>query len=275
MNCTTITHQSFLTREFSRRKQRNPSYSLRSFARDLGIASSKLSQILKGSCGLSGKRAEEIAQCLGLSKRDTELFILCAESQHSRSRSGKIQARELLKRLSSSAEYQSLDLDRFSIIRDWYHFAILELTEVQDFSPEFNWIARRLGISTTEAKDAVERLLDFGLLRKDEPRGLKQTQINLATPSGIPSRELRDHHSQILRRAEESLEKVELSRRDISEVTMAIDSKKIAEASEWIKEFRRKFCHDIQASPEKDRVYCLAIQFFPLDKKNTDSLETP
>jgi uncharacterized protein (TIGR02147 family) len=267
MNVEAISFQSFFTRELARRKRMNPSYSLRAFARDLEIPAPKLSQILRGICGLSGKRAAKVAQLLSLSSRDAEFFILSVEAKHSRSPLLREQARVSLARLVSSGDYESLDLDRFSIIRDWFHFAILELTEVEGFCGNSQWIAERLGISVTEAGDAVNRLTDFGLLKGDPKKGLRQTQANLATPSGIPSRELREHHSQILRKAEASLEEVPVNERDVSEITMAIDSTRLPEAARWIREFRRKFCTDLQESSTRDRVYCLAIQFFPLDNK--------
>ena len=34
-----------------------------------------------------------------------------------------------------------------------------------------------------------------------------------------------------------------------------------------IKEFRRKLANKINEAENKDRVYCLSVQFFPLDKK--------
>ncbi|MGZ3743531.1 MAG: hypothetical protein ACXWRA_06730 [Pseudobdellovibrionaceae bacterium] len=36
------------------------------------------------------------------------------------------------------------------------------------------------------------------------------------------------------------------------------------EAKRWIKEFRRKFCTHLDKSKSKNRVYCLAIQFFKI-----------
>ncbi|MGZ3694297.1 MAG: TIGR02147 family protein [Bdellovibrionota bacterium] len=271
MSTTGLHYQSFLTSEFARRKRRNSGYSLRAFARDLEIPAPKLSQILSGRCGLSGNRATTLALRLGLSEKDAELFVLCVETQHSRSAVAKARAKQALAQLTVNDEFENLDLDRFSIIRDWFHFAILELTEVKDFSPEIEWISKRLGIGIAECSAAVQRLMDFGLLQEDAVKGLKQSHADLATPSGIPSRELRDHHSQVLRKAEAALEEVPVAERDISEITMAIDSRKLKEASAWIKDFRRKFCRDLQESAEKDRVYCLAIQFFPFDQKKESS----
>jgi hypothetical protein len=48
------------------------------------------------------------------------------------------------------------------MISDWYHFAILDLTRLDDFQPEPAWVSRKLGLTVSEVKIAVERLLRLG-----------------------------------------------------------------------------------------------------------------
>ena len=68
-------YQKYLKDEFERRKQRNSSYSLRAYARDLELPSSKLSQYLTGDCGISGKKAGEIARKLVLSEATVKTHV--------------------------------------------------------------------------------------------------------------------------------------------------------------------------------------------------------
>jgi uncharacterized protein (TIGR02147 family) len=107
--------------------------------------------------------------------------------------------------------------------------------------------------------------MDHGLLRRDKKNQLKATSEHLATPSGIPSRDLRNHHAQILRKAEEALERVPVEERDFSATTMAISASQLAAARAAMKEFRRTFCKGLQEIDPKDRVYCFSMQLFPLD----------
>lgn len=262
-----MTYRAYLQREFSSRTRRNGSYSLRAFARDLAIPASKLSEVLSGRCGLSAKSASRIAGKLQLTPAETDLFVTLVECEHNRSQAGKTAARARLNALQAQDQFSELGLDRFRIISDWQHFAILELTHVADFQSDPKWIALKLGISETDAATAIARLLEFGLLERDHNGSLKDAQADLATPSGIPSRELREHHSQILHKADEALEKYPIQERDFSAITMAIDPEKMEEARNYLKEFRRMFCKDIQSSKNKRRVYCLGIQFFPMDQE--------
>lgn len=52
--------------EFQRRRQRNPNYSLRAFARDLRTDHATLSQILRGRRALSARMATAFGRRLGL-----------------------------------------------------------------------------------------------------------------------------------------------------------------------------------------------------------------
>jgi uncharacterized protein (TIGR02147 family) len=240
---------------------------MRAYARDLGIQPSKLSEILRGLCGLSAKSAMRIAKRLQLSGSESEYFVTAVRLQHERSKVARAQAQTKLARLTTNFGFNEIHLDRFRVISDWYHIAILELTDLADFESHHAWIAGRLGIPSKVAQEAITRLLDFGLLKQDEHGRLLQTHEQMATPNGIPSREIREHHSQILMKADEAQTSAPIEEREYAAITMAIDSSRLTEARAELIRFRREFTKDIQQGSNKDRVYCLAMQFFPLDKK--------
>jgi len=145
--------------------------------------------------------------------------------------------------------------------------AILELTEVKGFKSTFDFISKRLKITADKAKEAVERLEDLGLLKKQDSKWV-QTHADMATPSGIPSRVIRDYHRQILTKAEAALENIPVQERDFSAVTLTIAESQVKEAQEEIKKFRRNLVQQLTSKQDpKERVYCLSVQFFPLDYK--------
>lgn len=93
-----LQYQDFLLEEFRSRRSRNPHYSLRAFARDLGMPASKLSQNLRGLCGISVAKAEKIAAKLQMRDDEKHLFLALVESQHARSRVARQQAHASLQR---------------------------------------------------------------------------------------------------------------------------------------------------------------------------------
>jgi transcriptional regulator with XRE-family HTH domain len=58
--------RDYLAQELLRRKERNPSYSLRSFARDLRLSPSCVSEILNNKRSPSPKNVRKIAEKLAL-----------------------------------------------------------------------------------------------------------------------------------------------------------------------------------------------------------------
>ena len=261
-----LNYQHFMLSEYESRKMRNSSYSLRAYARDIGVAAPKLSEILRGKCGLSEMSARKVAGKIGLSEKETQTFVDLVNSRHARSQVLKDKALQNLKQNQFHASYNELSLETFRIIADWYHFAILELTEVEDFMSNAHWIAGRLSIAYETTKEALERLSDFGLLDMSGTEW-KQTHKALSTPSGIPSSEIKKHHRQILAKAEESLTHDSVSMRDFSTMTLAVPVEAYAEIQSEIKKFRREISKKYSEVKNKERVYSLAIQFFPLDKK--------
>lgn len=258
-------YRHFILNELESRRSRNPQYSLRAYARDLGMAAPKLSQVLSGQCGLSEASALRVAKKISLSETETQLFVSMVSARHSRSAHVRAQAEKQLMSLQAERPFDEIDLERFKIIADWYHFAILELTGLKSFKSDATWIAKRLNISKSTVKEAIERLLDFGLLTENDKGAWVQTKAELVTPSGIPSQEIRKHHRQILNKAEEALQDA-VSERDFSALMFTIAKEDLPEIQRELRQFRRELAKKY-SKKSKDRVYCLSTQFFALDKE--------
>jgi uncharacterized protein (TIGR02147 family) len=240
---------------------------MRAYARDVGILPSRMSEIMSGKKGFSVSRASKIASYLRLQGCDLEIFMTSVAARHSRSESAKRSAQMKFERLVQQDGFGEFEMDKFKIVSDWHHIGILMLLRLKDFSPKAEWIAQRLGIGVNDAQNALERLMTHQLLHQDENGSYRLKETNLATPSDIPTEEIRKFHRQILKKAEQALEKHSVEARDFSSVTMAIHKDKVGEAKTMIREFRRKFCRTIESTTsDADRVYSINIQFFPMDE---------
>jgi uncharacterized protein (TIGR02147 family) len=258
---SSLQYQDFLLEEFRSRRSRNPHYSLRAYARDLGMPASKLSQNLRGLCGISVAKAESIALRLQMRDDEKQLFLALVEAQHARSRVARQQALATLQKLKAE-KIDELSLEMFSTIRDWYHMAILEMTDIKGFRPDPPWIAEKLGLPLEVVREAVERLQRLGLLVV-EPSSWRQTRQDLELPSGVPSRTIREHHKQILTKSIMALDQVSVDQREYSAQTFAFDHRLIGEAKNLIREFQRRIAR-LSHQGEKDSVYVLGMQLFPV-----------
>jgi uncharacterized protein (TIGR02147 family) len=260
-------YRSILRKELEDRCSRKSSYSLRAFARDIGISPASLSLVLAGRQGLSVQTALKIGKKLSLNAGELRVFRDSVESCHARNPARRRAAQLRMGRHVVAAS--TLQLDAFHVMSDWYHFAILELTEIEGFNGSPKWIAKALGIQESVAKLAIERLKRLELLEEHGGQGrrLRQTQGFLATPSGVPSGALKKFHSQVLKKAETALYTQSVEERDFSAVMMPVRLKDIEWAKEEIKPFRRSLMERLESSPKKERIYCLSIQFFDLQEK--------
>ena len=154
--------------------------------------------------------------------------------------------------------------EEFQLVSDWYHFAILGLAELPHHRADPRWIARQLGIGVTEAAEGLARLERLGIAEAKNGR-LRQLMKPLRTTTDVPSAAIRQYHRQNLDNARDRLEQVPVQDRDYSAITMAIARRNLPKAKKLIAEFKRKLCALLEDG-EKEAVYTLAIQLFPVSK---------
>jgi uncharacterized protein (TIGR02147 family) len=267
---TSRDYRHLLQGELSKRAAQNPHYSLRAFARDLGLAPSRLSEILNGKQGLSRLTAERVGARLGLSEDERAVFCDLVESRHARSAADKkAAALRLTKRQYATPEYQ-FKIDAFHVISDWYHLAIVELVTVSGFKNDAKWIARKLTITEIQVKLAIERLIRLKFLKLTRGK-LVLLKDEGFVPNDVPSESVRKFHQQILERAISALHAQNVSERHIATHVFAFDKKRMAEAKKSMRRFEHRFCKKLEGSRAKDSVYCLSFQFFDLTKGQSGS----
>lgn len=254
-------YRLYLQSELSRRCRKNPRYSLRAFAGHLGMDPGAFSRILSGKRPLSPRLAKKLSDTLSLAPND-QLRFLNSVAQD-RAWQGM---RTLMGPAPSPEVTEEISHDRFQVIADLYHYAILELTYVEGFRPDARWIARALGITAIEAQLALARLLRLGLLEKKDGT-FKKTKKQITTKDKhATTPALRRHQKQSLSGASESLERDPIEDRDITSMTMAVDPDKLPLAKRLIAEFTQQLCETLETGRQR-RVYELGIHLYPLQKK--------
>jgi uncharacterized protein (TIGR02147 family) len=259
-------YRKLLKAEFLERSRANGRYSLRAFARDIEVSPAHVSQIFSGSRGLSASAANKIAQLLGWKENEARLFTDMVEADHGRSTIQREAARLRMSKGYGGRLFRHLSDDEFRLISDWHHLAILQLIELPRSKHNPAWIANSLGIKTSEAMDALERMTRLKLI---EVRGKKIRRIEsyVKTSDDVPSESIRSFHRQILSKATASLDSQSLEEREVSAAFVAIDPDQLPEAKQALRKFRRKFCLDISEKGDSSQVYCLSTQFFAVSAR--------
>lgn len=259
-------YQRLLRDELEQRCAKNAKYSLRAFARDLGVSPSHLSGIFSRRYGLSREGALAIGKKIGLKGSEAEFFVQSVESQHARSKVMRTAALEKLKSLKiKPSHFSRLELDHFQAISDWYHFAILELTYTKNFQPSIKWVAKSLGIHPVLVSQAIGRLTRLKLMKIKGKAWCPSEEVT-ETGFGTPSVAIRSFHDQILSLAKEALYFQPVENRDFRSTILAIRKDRLPEAKKQLEALHRDFCIDVSGTAyvEKDEVYCLSTQLFSL-----------
>jgi transcriptional regulator with XRE-family HTH domain len=238
----------WLQKQFSERCKKNSRYSLRAFAKNLELDPSTLSQVLSGKRKLSKKNTLNICKKLSATTKELQMFGL------------------LENKVIESTDYHQINIDTFSIISEWYHYAILELTYVSGFKTEPKWIAQNLFITAEEARSAIERLIRMGLLLEENGSLIKAskqlTNYGIINTSAA-HKELQKH---IISKALNAVDECSQKEKDITSMTMAIDTKNLDKAKKLIQKFRRDLCELLEEG-NQEQVYNLGIQLYPISKK--------
>jgi uncharacterized protein (TIGR02147 family) len=260
---TDALYRDLLSNELANRCETNSAYSLRAFAKSLTVDPGALSRILSGKQSLSYKMAKDISTKLDLTPSQQKQFF---KSVNKEQESRKLKRAQIPIDLEKS-EYKGDDLsiDYFRVIADWYHTALMELTFVKGFKGEARFISRQLGISVTEAKLALERLVKLGLLEKKGKKFIKVKAKLSTTDRHLSTSALRKNQKQLLEKSIYSLENDPIENRNHTNMMMAIDAKKIKMAKKMIREFQMSLCNYLEAG-KQDKVYNLSISLIPLSK---------
>jgi transcriptional regulator with XRE-family HTH domain len=239
--------QGLLRKAWAEAQARNPRLSMRSFAKKSGMSAAGMSQVLKGKRTVSGKMAKKVLEKLALTPTEMDAGLSSVLGTSS----------------GSILQYSTFDMNQYHLIADWYHAAILSLVEIPDFRAKPEWIAHRLGITKTQASDALKRLIELELIQQDQNKNWKLTEKRFATSDHVNHLSLRKAHRQNLELAARSLDLHSIDDRDFTAITMAIDPARLPEAKQMIRKARDEICAFLEGG-KKSEVYKMCIQLVPL-----------
>lgn len=242
--------QQILKTEFERRSSRNNAYSLRAFAKSLGISHTVLSLVLSGKRKASKNVVHAIVKNIDLqAKQKTALH-------------------------SKDKQEHVLTLAEFEGISDWVDYAIISLCEEHRMT--LATLAKRLDVNISRLNLAVERLVALGLLEQNG-NYLKAAKSEIRVPVGKSTAAGREFNRRLLRKAEDSMDLLPFAMRSLTNIIFSMSADDVPFAIERIDEFRRTLSKELEIrnSSNKD-VYALCVQLFPLTnvEKTEDKHET-
>lgn len=244
-----MTVQQFMQIQLKKRQEKNPKFSLRSFARLLKTDPSSLSKVLNGLRIPSEETVEKWIDCMKLSLEETE---------------------QLKGVVNGANSFNPLNSEFFESTYSWVHPILLETLKLPNAARNLPALADLFGMSEEQIKKTIEYLEDHKILHKNADSG-NYLPSNLTTVTIPYTTELRRGlQKKYLEMAQKALEEVPLEKRDNSTLTVAIHTDDIPAIKDIIREAR----HRIHRLAEKRRhqlnaVYNFSSALYPVREEVT------
>lgn len=252
----------YLQFEFEARKKRRPHYSLRAFARDLELSPSALSEYLNGKLTFSEERVLHICKKIQLKANQVEHWIDLIRMESSSSKADREVASAKV-RARATQEKGSIALELFKVISDWYHFALLELIDIDEKYQDHKTAAKALGIDAKTVQVAWDSLIQVGLAEKTD--GIYKAST-LATFAGedVPSEGLRNYHAGLISKALIAQEEQPIEKKEFVSIVFSYRSEDLKAIKDELYKFQVDLTNKYAQKKNKDSVYCLSTQLFNL-----------
>lgn len=264
-----IDFRAFLNDRLDELKRQNAKYSQRYFCKRLGIRSnSYLQLIIKGKRNLTDALFENLVIEIGLTTREKLFFRDLVAYGQAKTTTQGVAALQKLRRNKHFVKVHNLELDRFDYYADPLTLTLRELVAVKGFKEDPHWIMQRVPYKTTplQIRDAIESLIRYGHLLRDENKSLKVAHKHQETGSQLGAVPIRSYHLNMLRMAGESME-LPTDQRYFQGLTMSIPKNTYDEIVEQFALFQDRIRAIVDASGEAEGVYQLQMALFPLTKQ--------
>ncbi len=261
-----IDYIEYLQDDYKKRKQKNSRYSYRAMAEKLGLNSSTVVRIMNGKRGLSKSMIPRFSSYLQLNDKENRYFSQMVVFRVARSEQARVAAyRELL--ALRSGRIKTISEKQYQFYEEWYYTAIREILRISDFKGDFDKLAQTLipAITAPQARRAVDLLIELGMVEKLSS-SYSVTSANISTGEVWESTAVHNFQCAVTQKALESLEGLPREERDFSTMTMCYSSKGIQKAKEILKRAREELTRIEEADEEKDRVFQINLQLFPLSR---------
>lgn len=254
-------YRQILSKKFEERKRTNQRYSLRSFARDLAISPSRLSDVLAGKGHLSVERAIEIARILNLNPIMKADFIDTAEARGRGAKVIKKAADDRTSARKTATKLRTLSEDELSIMSDWRNLAIWTFMTLPSFDGRRQTIAAHFKMNIIEVDDVLRRLQRLEMISiNGDAKTIGSTQAYAG--GAFPDAAICAFHRQLSALGKNSIDAQHFDERHLESAFLTINHSHFGEIQQKIANFCRSLVHEYGDQSTNDAVYGLSLQFF-------------
>lgn len=267
-----LDYRIYLDDWFRWRKDSDPDFSLRTFARrpELALSSSSfLSAVLKGRKNLSQSLRLRFARALGLEAGERDYFEILVQHNQSRSAGERDHFAAQLSRFHNSRA-RILDASLEPFLARWPVRLVWAWLSLRPDRSNPARIANSLVplLSPEEVQEALRTLLDLRLIKR-LANGYALTDRHLTTGPRHASARALEQERAVLRLALEALGRTPAPARHYASLVFTLSERGFGRLRERMDAFRAEVRELVEADEGGDRVMALSLQAFPLSRVET------
>jgi uncharacterized protein (TIGR02147 family) len=230
--------------------------------------SSFLIKVLQGHLHVAEDRIDKFHKICNFNEKEAAYFDALVHFNKAKSeKESKLYFEKMLS--INKAKSDKIVESQYEFFQKWYYSAVWALLDGAPFKGDLKDLGAMLNppIGVKEAKAAVKLLEDLKLIELGPDGAYRALGLNLTTGKEWRSVAIMQYQREMIKMAEESLERFPKAERDISTLTVNIPEAAIPEIRELTGEFRESLKKLVNSYQETDRVYQMNIQMFPLTQK--------
>jgi uncharacterized protein (TIGR02147 family) len=273
---TYIDYRKYLKEFYEESKAAKKYFSYRFFAQRAGLnAPILLKMVIDGKRNLSRKTIEKFIAGTNLKDKEAVFFRNLVLFNQAKSSLEKQEHYRVLRSLSRMVPQHIIEDDHFDYFDKWYFSAVREGICHYKYKDDWELVASCVNppITPDQAREAVEWLLEHGLLKKNKNGSYEQAHKAISTRSEVKSIVVRNFNRKMMQIAERSLDAVPVKKRYATGVTIGLSQEAYDIIVAEIEAFRDRVVQIVNSLQQSDRVYQVGIQLFPL--MNNPDLKEP
>ncbi len=250
-------------------KSEKPFFSYRYFSQKAGFTSPNfLKLVIDGKRNLSHPSIEKFVKGFSLSLSEADFFNQLVLFNQADKPLERARFAENISRTLGKRKIHHLQKSEFNYYSKWFNIALRELVATKSFREDPEWIAQQFHpmLSASDVGKSLRDLEALGLLSRTSDGKLVPNESSLNTENEVASSMISLYHKKMLQLAGESIDRTPREWRELSAICIPISLSKAQDIKERIQKFREEILLLAKEDDQREAVYQLNLQLFPLTK---------
>jgi uncharacterized protein (TIGR02147 family) len=242
-------------------------FSIRTFAKEIGVTHALLSQILNSKRNLTDQAQEKISQYFELDDKEIAYFSLLRVVADAKNSNERYQAFSEIQKTRQYRKLNPTEFETYRYLTNWYYVAIREMVQYEDFSLDPKWIKDHLihKVSLEEVKLAVDFLKKHNYIIEDSKTGeISLPQLKIECKKGVFQLALAEYHRKMLAITAESIDTVPREQRRLFSYTFAVPKNNFKAISDILDRAQKEIEELEKGQSGPDSVYHVTLAAVPL-----------